>query len=362
MNILYMSLSTEAKDILLSNLYYSPKTQFTSIKSLYDAVKNKNISHDEVKDFINKQETEQIFKKKKRIKHYFPITAKYKFEILQTDIADFSDISTTNEGYKYLLFVIDVFSRFLFVIPMKDKKAETVTYALKEVVKITQPNILNTDLGSEFISNAFIKYMTSQGVTDINYVDKGEHKKLAIVDRSVRTIREKLQKYMIMHHTNKYIDVLQDIIYNYNHSYNRGIKKKPSEVQEQDADILKINNKKYLDALQEEEIFNIGDRVRYIINRETFQKGSIPRWSKTVHTIITSSQHSYILENGKSYKYYELQKVNEVRKIDKQIQQPTKEQMKQQRTKERRTKKEGINLSNIIEGKRQRIQTDKFIN
>ena len=47
--------------------------------------------------------------------------------------------------------------------------------------------------------------MTSQGVTDINYVPVGEHRKLVIVDRSVRNIREKIQKYMVMHHTQKYI-------------------------------------------------------------------------------------------------------------------------------------------------------------
>ena len=355
-----MTLSENTKESLLSNLYYSSKTQYTSIKSLYDAVKNKNISYNEVKDFIHNQEAYQIFKTQKRIKHFFPITAKYKFEILQIDLVDMSDISDTNEGYKYLLFIIDVFSRFLFVIPIKNKKAETVTNEIKEVVHKTQPNVLNTDLGSEFISNIFIKYMTSQGVTDINYVPVNEHKKLAIVDRSVRTIREKIQKYMIMHHTQKYIDVLQDIIYNYNHSYNRGIKKKPSQVQEQDPDIIKLDNEKYMNALQEEEIFNIGDHVRVILNRQIFQKGTLSKWSKTIYTIITSSPHSYILNNGKSYKYYELQKVNQVNQLQKQTQETTREQMKEQRTKQRRFKKSGLDKENILTSKRQRIPTDRF--
>ena len=49
-----MALSNETKEVLLTNLFYSPDTQFTSIKSLYDAVKNKKITQREVKDFIQK--------------------------------------------------------------------------------------------------------------------------------------------------------------------------------------------------------------------------------------------------------------------------------------------------------------------
>ena len=58
-----MSVSSNTKDILLSNLYYSSNTQFTSIKSLYNALRNKGITINDVKEFINKQESHQIFKK-----------------------------------------------------------------------------------------------------------------------------------------------------------------------------------------------------------------------------------------------------------------------------------------------------------
>ena len=58
-----MSLSENTKEVLLSNLYYSRNTLFTSIKSLYDAVKSKKITY-EVKQFIKKQESNQLFKKK----------------------------------------------------------------------------------------------------------------------------------------------------------------------------------------------------------------------------------------------------------------------------------------------------------
>ena len=66
-----MSLSENTKEVLLTNLYYSPETQFTSIKSLYDAVKNKKITQNEVKQFIQKQESNQLFKKTTKSKKLF---------------------------------------------------------------------------------------------------------------------------------------------------------------------------------------------------------------------------------------------------------------------------------------------------
>ncbi len=219
-----MSLSTNSKEILLTNLYYSPSTQYTSIKSLYGQVKNKGITYNEVHDFVNRQESNQLFKKPIKIKNYFPIVAKYKYEILQLDIADMSNISSANKNYNYLIVAIDVFSRFAFVIPIKNKRATTITEVLEEIIKDTHPKIITTDLGSEFISRSFKELMKKLG-TQINYVDVGDHKRLAIVDRFIRTLREKINLYMSMHNTTNYIDVLEKLVYNYNNAYHTGIKK-----------------------------------------------------------------------------------------------------------------------------------------
>ena len=72
-------------------------------------MKNNGIPYNEVKTFIQQQEPSQLFKQQKHVKYYFPITAKFKYEILQMDLVDMSDIASTNENYKYLLVIIDVF-------------------------------------------------------------------------------------------------------------------------------------------------------------------------------------------------------------------------------------------------------------
>ena len=185
-----MALSENTKEVLLTNLYYSPNTQFTSIKSLYDAVKNKKITYNEVKLFIQKQESNQIFKKQTHVVHYFPIYAKHKFDVLQLDLADMSNLATANKNYKYLLVAIDVYSRLAFVVPMKNKTTSTINNAVVEILDRTEPNTITTDQGSEFINSDFKKLLASRGI-DIIYVDVGNHHGLGLVDRFVRTLREK---------------------------------------------------------------------------------------------------------------------------------------------------------------------------
>ena len=354
-----MSVSPETKQVLLENLFYSPNTLYTSIKSLYDAVKNKGITLKEVREFVQKQEVNQIFKTQTRIKKYFPITSKHKFDIIQIDLVDMSDISASNNSFKYLLVAVDVFSRVAFVEPMKNKTQSTIIETMQKITEKTEPNTINCDLGSEFISQAFKSMMAKQG-TDVNYVDAKEHKKLGIVDRFVRTLRRKINIYLTMQHTNKYIDVLPKIIYNYNHSYHSGIKKKPADVEEEDDKIIQLNNKKYIQAMKEETIFNIGDSVRYIVNLQTFEKKGLPRWSKTIHKIISSSPHSYTLENGKTLKYYELQRVDDVQRLEKPTKEPTREELRQDNTKQRRFKQSGLDKTQILTTKRAPAPKKKF--
>ena len=118
-----------------------------------------------------------------------------------------SNLATANKNYKYLLVAIDVYSRLGFVVPMKNKTSTTVNTALIEILDQTEPTMINCDNGSEFINAAFKKILTNRGI-DVNYVDVGAHHALGTIDRYVRTLREKINKYMEMYNTTTYIDVL----------------------------------------------------------------------------------------------------------------------------------------------------------
>ena len=270
-----------------------------------------------------------------------------------------SDISSTNENYKYLLVAVDVFSRLAFVVPMKNKSSSTIVECMTEILDTTEPAMINSDNGSEWINNDFKKLLRYRGIA-INYVNVGDHHKLGIVDRFVRTLREKINKYMAMYNTTKYINILPQIIHGYNSSYHSGIKRAPNKVQAEDAEVLEIMNQKYVKAKQEETKFNDGDEVRYVINRKAFEKKSLPTWSKQIHKIISHTEHTYTLDNGKCFKYYELQLVNNTEGITREAKEPSRDQLRTENHIRRTIRKEGIDLSTIQTRKRKREVTDRF--
>ena len=131
--------------------------------------------------------------------------------------------------------------------------------------------MINCDNGSEFTSREFNRLVKYRGI-DVRYVDVGDHHKLGIVDRFVRTLREKINKYMTMYNTTKYINVLPQIIHGYNNTYHSGIHKTPNKVEEDDEEVIELTHKKYVKAKQEETKYNIGDAVRHILNKKQFVK------------------------------------------------------------------------------------------
>ena len=137
-------------------------------------------------------------------------------------------------------------------------------------------------------------------------------------------------------------DVLPQNISNYNSSYHSGIKKVLNDVEEDDEDVIKVTKRKFNKAKQQEIKFNIGDSVRYILNRKQFEKGTLAKWSQTVHKIISNTEHSYTLDNGKVFKYYEIQKLNELGRLERPHIEPTREQMRKERTSQRRLIREGL--------------------
>ena len=353
------------KEKILKESFYSPEIGLISSEKLFKKLKDKGVSRKEVQEFVNKQESYQLHKQPAKVHHYFPIVSNYLNEIIQVDLADFSDISSTNDGYKYLLIFIDVMSRYATVYPIKNKTSTTINELLNKFIRKT-PNIrkIMSDNGSEFINSEYKNILQRHNIEPI-YINVNEQKghKLAIVDRFTRTIRSMINKYLSMNDTTRYINVLPKIVENYNNTYHSTIESTPSKP---DVEHIKeINNRKTMDALIEEKTYEIGDKVRYLKNPVLFQKGSLPNWSKTIHSIVDKTAHSYKLNNDRSYKYYELQLVPTVQsqkiiETRTKANEPSKEQLRRINTIRRRLAKEGIDISNVIKEKRERIPTDRF--
>jgi len=157
-------------------------------------------------------ETTQITKQFKRDTRLFTtIVASSPKHQYQLDLADFSRLSSVNGGFKWMFMYIDVYSRFLWIIPMKNKSQDSVVEAFQSIISQHKPQNVTSDNGSEYINHKFQIILRDNDIEQ-HLVDVGDKFKTAIVERVIRTIRTLLEKYFTAHSTKKWIDVIDLIV------------------------------------------------------------------------------------------------------------------------------------------------------
>ena len=194
-------------------------------------------------------------------------------------MADLSALSKVNDGYKFLLLVIDTFSKYGYLIPLKNKKGKTVADALKDIFKKRKPEKLWADKGKEF-DNKNVK-----DLIELYHTENEE--KSSIVERWVRTIKEKMWKYFTDNNTYKYIDVLPDLVEDYNNTVHSTIKLTPKEASKK-KNKLTVWRNLYPDRYKKYNItpkFSVGDEVRISKKKAVFEKGYTTRWTEEIFTI-----------------------------------------------------------------------------
>ena len=129
------------------------------------------------------------------------------------------EISKFNRGIKYLLAVIDVFSKYGWLIPLKDKTGKSVASALKTIFKERKPEKMWVDKGKEFY-NKDVKDLI------VLYSTENEEKS-SVVQRWIRTMKEKIWKYFSANSTNVYMNALLDLVRQYNNTRHSSIKMTP---------------------------------------------------------------------------------------------------------------------------------------
>ena len=133
-----------------------------------------------------------------------------------------------NKGYKYLLTVIDVFSKFAWTVPVKSKTGKNVSKALTFILKKGRiPKNLQTDRGKEFYNKEFESVML---ICNINLYSSYSKLKASICERFNRTLKNKIWKNFSLQGSYKWIDILQDLTLQYNNTKHRTIGMKPADV------------------------------------------------------------------------------------------------------------------------------------
>ena len=134
--------------------------------------------------------------------------------------------SKFNKGFRFLLCVIDIYSKYAWVLPFKDKKGLSIVNAFQSILNKSnrKPNKIWVDKGSEFYNISMKSWLEKN---DIEMYSTHNEGKSLVAERFIRTIKNKIYKHMTSISKNKYIDKLDDIVNKYNNTKHRTIKMKP---------------------------------------------------------------------------------------------------------------------------------------
>lgn len=279
----------------LQSIYFDAKSpgSFTSPEKLYQVIKKEGkfvISRNKIKRWLREQDVYTLHRdvKRKFTRRKF-ITSGVDVQ-WGADLADVSNTSKYNDGVTYLLIVIDVFSKYLFIEPLKSKRAKDVLQAFERVLRHDRaPHILQTDKGGEFNNKLF---KSGLGKRDIVYFTaQNENIKVSPVERVIRTFRNKLHKLFQSKRSYRYLEDLQGLVASYNSTPHRSLPNRlsPTDVNKDNEaivwDFMYNRNQNDPPALKQELKFKIGDLVRLAYNKYTFQRDYQQKWTSEIFKV-----------------------------------------------------------------------------
>ena len=183
-------------------------------KVLVSAIENKQLAEELHKPIIKNFKRRQVY-------------SSYKDNIWGGDLADMLLISKFNKGIKYLLRVIDLFSRYTWVVPLENKKGESIVERFKKILDDSnrKPNKIWIDHGSEFYNNKFKIVLKENDIGMYSTFNEG---KSVVAERFTK--KNKIYKHMTYIGKNVYFDVLDNIVRKYNNIVHSSIKMQPKDV------------------------------------------------------------------------------------------------------------------------------------
>ena len=189
--------------------------------------------------------------------------------------------SRQNKGFRYLLTVIDVFSKYAWVIPLKTKTGKDILQSFETLFKERMPKKIWTDAGKEFINKGFKQFLTENEIELYQTYNEG---KAVVIERFNRTIKDKMWRYFTETGHNKYLDILPRLIFDYNNTFHTTIKMTPVEAS-LSKNAYKISYIPDTEHTMKRPQYKIGDRVRIYKYKKLFSKGYETNWTNEIFVI-----------------------------------------------------------------------------
>ena len=318
-------LSKEEEDILHKTFY--DDGLMVGIRKFYNYIKNTypdvHITYRQITEWLKRQQMYQINQPTRQTKHIKSIVAHHKLEMLQMDLLDYSQ-NTAPNAYKYVVVIVDVFTRFVWLFPTINKEAKTITdlftYFYDTKLKSLGDKVtkLITDEGGEF--KGLDEFLTKH---NIKHITSTSPQSQSIVERTNQTIRRLWQKYINVKDIKNRWAVLQEIGKMYNETYHSSIGTSPLKAFEmtqeerkklEDEKTNEARNKVVKDEKRVLPIANSGKdlgiddlvRIKHLKKGPLRKDKGYANWSEEVYKVIRkvralreNTQPRYKLQNDK---------------------------------------------------------------
>ena len=293
---------------LLTKAYYDPSIGFSGARKLYEHLKTQGVTFREVQEFIKNQQVAQTHAKNVHNNSFIPNHIKQEFQI---DLI-YLENKYLNQGNKYGLTCIDIFTKRGHCELLKKKDNADVLNGMKRILKVMGiPESVYSDEGTEFKSAQFQKLMADNNIKQVFSLSHAPY-----IERFNRTIKELLQKYLDASKSKTIVNVLPKILQNYNSSYHSAISMAPNDVNEQNQQLAFHSILTHSKKEKIPEPINIGDKVRFQVKPKTFEKRYKHQFSTDVHEVLEKNNGQYKVSGiNRLYTRGNLQKVGDVQHV-----------------------------------------------
>ena len=212
------------------------------------------------------------------------VQVKHIDQIWSADLVDMHAFSRQNRGYKYILTIIDVFTKYAWVSPLKTKHGVVVRDAFQQILKRSRrvPSKLWVDRGGEFYNRVFQSFLKEK---DIDMYSTHGEGKAVVIERFNRTLKGKMYRYFSANNTRKYLNVLPAMLEQYNHTKHRTIGMTPHDASfKENEERVKTRLTGKPKSIKQAKL-KIGDHVRVSKIKRHFEKSYVPNWTEEVFVI-----------------------------------------------------------------------------
>lgn len=276
---------------IIREAWYNPRYGYVSQKQFRRNLRehfNLETTAEEIRDFVMRQRNWQRFQPPAdRNESERKLKTSHPFQQLQLDLADISRYSSQVGGYRYLLKWIDLFTKYAGAIPIRDKRAETISRELEKIVKRVvefgyRPQVIHSDGGREFVNSLVtgdIHEYDSSHVVGVPYNPQTQGQ----VENWGRTIKNFVMRWLEDHPRGNFLPPLQEFIENYNHSVRSATGETPIDaIQPEGAD--RVNTRRKASEREPElSPLSVGQLVRVPRRRTAFDRGA--PWSEDTHRV-----------------------------------------------------------------------------